>query len=98
MRKMERTRNHLSQLEERKKCSRLRKTGNKLQDPKQQQGGHLLCQLFFSPRVRMLIHSGKELGGFALSIVISRNSLIWGGGGQHGLGEKAEGRMDRASE
>lgn len=46
----------------------------------------------------MLIHSGKELGGFALSIAISRNSLIWGGGRQHGLGEKAEGRMDRASE
>lgn len=81
-RKMERTRNHLSQLEERKKCSRFRKTGNKLQDPKQQQGGHLLCQLFFLPRVRMLIRIRKRSwGGFALSIIISRNSPTWGGGG-----------------
>lgn len=26
----------------------------------------------------------EELGGFALSIVISRNSLIWGGAGDMG--------------
>lgn len=46
--------------EDEKQGSRLRKTGNKLQDPKQLQGGHLLCQLFILPRVRMLIRSGKR--------------------------------------
>lgn len=59
-RQEERTRNHLPRLEERKKGSRLRNTGNKLWDPKQLQGGHLLCQLLFLPRVRMLIRSGKR--------------------------------------
>lgn len=41
----------------------------------------------------------EELGGFALSILISGNSLIWwGGGGGNGLVEKVEGRMNKEVE
>lgn len=41
----------------------------------------------------------EELGGFALSILISGNSLIWGWGRVgNGLGEKVEGRMNKEVE
>lgn len=41
----------------------------------------------------------EELGGFALSIPISGNSLIWGWGWVgNGLGEKVEGRMNKEVE
>lgn len=55
-----------------------------------------LSRLFSSPRVRTLIRCGKdELGGFALSILISGNSLIregarWGGNGLAGRGVKGK--------
>lgn len=85
-----------------KKRLGLRKTQNKLQDPKQNISNKKgFC---FAPSQSIVLFAKgenvnllwkEELGGFVLSILISGNSLILGGGaGCNGLGEKAAYRMN----
>lgn len=94
---MKRTRNRLSQPEERRKKDWDWERQNKLQDPKQNISNKKgFC---FAPSQSIVLFAKgenvnllwkEELGGFALSILISGNSLILGGGVRCiGLGEKA---------
>lgn len=79
----------------------MRKTKNKLKDPKQHitnKGAFCFC-----PSQPIVLYAEgenvnplwkEELGGFTLSILISGNSLIWGEWVM-GEGERVEGRMNQ---